>query len=404
MGTTDRPQRRDSARRLIGPPAVAVAALLVSVVLLGAAPAGPSSPDRPPRARWAAQGPSLRSFESCDQLAGYARRHREALGEPFGTIEDGAIREAVPSAAVGEAATSGSVAAGEPVGSSTNVQEQGVDEPDLVKSDGTHIFAIAGDRLEAVDVAGPATVGSLSLPSGPGPGNYSAGHELLLAGDRVLVISNAYLSRAPWSRTVLTEVDVSDPAAMRAVRTMTVDGAYVSARLGGSTARVVTSATASPEPEPIPLARLRDRAAGTVARSPLMPCEDVSRPSRFSGLGMLSVLTIDLRQGLAPIDTDAVMTDGEIVYGSPESLYVATERWLDPDGQGAGTSQVATQIHRFDVADPGSTEYRATGRVPGSMLSQWSMSEHEGLLRVAATTAPPWQADDPSAAGESFVG
>ena len=99
------------------------------------------------------------------------------------------------------------------------------------------------------------------------------------------MISNAYLSRAPWSRTVLTEVDVSDPAAMRAVRTMTVDGAYVSARLGGSTARVVTSATASTEPEPIPLARLRDRAAGTVARSPLMPCEDVSRgrASRASG-------------------------------------------------------------------------------------------------------------------------
>ena len=403
MGTTDRPQRRESARRLIGPLAVAIAALLVGVVLLGAALAGPSSPDRPPRGRWAGQGPSLRPFESCDQLAGYARRHREALVEPFGTIEDGAIREAVPSAAVGEAATSGSVAAGEPVGSSTNVQEQGVDEPDLVKSDGTHIFAIAGERLEAVDVAGPTTVGSLRLPSGPGPGAYSSGHELLLAGDRLLVISNAYLSRAPWSRTVLTEVDVSDPAAMRAVRTMTVDGAYVSARLGGSTARVVTSATASPEPEPIPLARLRDRAAGTVARSPLMPCEDVSRPSRFSGLGMLSVLTIDLRQGLEPIDTDAVMTGGQIVYGSPESLYVATERWLDPDAHGAGTSQVATQIHRFDVADPGSTEYRATGRVPGSMLSQWSMSEHEGLLRVAATTAPPWQADDPSAESESFV-
>ena len=169
MGTTDRPQRRESARRLIGPLAVAIAALLVGVVLLGAALAGPSSPDRPPRARWAAQGPSLRPFESCDQLAGYARRHREALVERAGTIEDGAIREAVPSAAVGEAATSESVAAGEPVGSSTNVQEQGVDEPDLVKSDGTHIFAIAGERLEAVDVAGPTTVGSLRLPSGPAP-------------------------------------------------------------------------------------------------------------------------------------------------------------------------------------------------------------------------------------------
>ena len=74
---------------------------------------------------------------------------------------------------------------------------------------------------------------------------------------------------------------------------------------------------------------------------------------------------------------------------------MATERWLDLDAHGAGTSQPHRDRHRFDVAAPGSTEYRATGRVPGSMLSQWSMSEHEGLLRVAATTAPPWQAGRP---------
>jgi uncharacterized secreted protein with C-terminal beta-propeller domain len=395
MAAPERSARTDPTRRLLGPLTAAVAALPIGVALIGVALAGPSSTDRGPRPGWAPQGPSLRDFESCAELAGYARRHHEAL-EPVAILEGGAIRNAV-------SPTAGEAVASEPAGSSTNVQEQGVDEPDLVKSDGTHIFAIAGDRLQAVDSAGPTTVGSLTLPSGPGADSYASGHELLLAGDRALVISNAYLGRAPWARTVLTEVDVSDPAAMRAVRTMTVDGAYVSARLGGSTVRVVTSTTASPESDPIPLARLRDRAAGTVARSPLMPCEDVSRPSRFSGLGMLSVLTIDLSRGLEPIDTDAVMTGGQIVYASTRSLYVATERWLDPDADGGGASQVATQIHRFDVADPGSTEYRATGRVPGSMLSQWSMSEHEGLLRVAATTAPSWRAGDPNAESESFV-
>ena len=392
MATSERPQRSDRARRLLGPLAVAGAALLVGVVLIGVALAGPSSPDRPPRG--AAQGPSLRAFESCDQLAAYTRRHREALVEPGVVLEDGASREPETAAPVASAS--------EPAGSSTNVQEPGVDEPDLVKSDGTHIFAIAGERLEAVDAAGPTTVGSLRLPTGPGPRAYSSGHELLLAGDSLLVISNAYLSRAPWTRTVLAEVDVSDPGAMRTVRTMTVDGGYVSARLSGSTIRVVTSTTPNAGAGPIPLARLRDRVAGTAARSPLMPCEDVRRPSRFSGLEMLSVLTIDLSQGLEPIDTDAVMAGGQIVYGSSRSLYVATERWLGPEGA-ADTSQVATQIHRFDVADPASTEYRATGRVPGSMLSQWSMSEHEGLLRVAATTAPPWRTGDPGAESESFV-
>ena len=37
------------------------------------------------------------------------------------------------------------------------------------------------------------------------------------------------------------------------------------------------------------------------------------------------------------------------------------------------------------------------------MLSQWSMSEHEDVLRVASTTSPPWTDDGQSAESQSFV-
>ena len=52
--------------------------------------------------------------------------------------------------------------------SGTNVQEAGVDEPDIVKSDGSRIFAIAGGRLNAVDARAdtPALLGSLALLRG----------------------------------------------------------------------------------------------------------------------------------------------------------------------------------------------------------------------------------------------
>ena len=66
------------------------------------------------------------------------------------------------------------------------------------------------------------------------------------------------------------------------------------------------------------------------------------RPVGFSGLGMLTVLTVDLTKGLEPVDSIAVMTDGRIVYASPESLYVATERWADrptPDTPDTGEAR-----------------------------------------------------------------
>jgi uncharacterized secreted protein with C-terminal beta-propeller domain len=47
-----------------------------------------------------------------------------------------------------------------------------------------------------------------------------------------------------------------------------------------------------------------------------------------------------------------------------------------------------TEIHLFDVSDPTLTDYTASGSVDGYLLNQFSMDEHEGMLRVASTTSP----------------
>jgi hypothetical protein len=109
------------------------------------------------------------------------------------------------------------------------------------------------------------------------------------------------------------------------------------------------------------------------------------------------VLTIDLRRGLPWTDADAVMTDAQVVYGSPQSLYVAT-----PAGQGTA-GQDTTQIHRFAATDAPETAYRATGAVPGHLLNQFSLSEHEGVLRVASTREPGPPGDAADGRSESIV-
>jgi hypothetical protein len=256
-----------------------------------------------------------------------------------------------------------------------------------------------------------------------------------LYGDRLLVLSRGGFwaeplpaiaaGIRPWipSESVLAEVDVSNPSALRIVRTLTLDGAYVAARLVGHSARIVaTSQVPSKLPFEQPtgatneaLAAARDRNRAVVASSgvaswlpsyrvsrpgrpapasrPLVQCRNVRRPAAFSGLGMLTVLTVDLAKGLAPIDSVAVMTDARIVYASPESLYVATERWADRPDPARPTvekSGVATAIHTFDISSPSRTQYRASGSVPGYLLSQWSLSEYRGVLRVVSTETPAW--------------
>ena len=143
----------------------------------------------------------------------------------------------------------------------------------------------------------------------------------------------------------------------------------------------------------LPSYRIKRAGAKPGKARPLVQCRHVRRPTAFSGLGMLTVLTVDLTKGLQPVDSAAVMTDGRIVYASPESLYVTTERWADrpdPDKPTEEQAGAQTEIHKFDISSPTKTQYRGSGRVSGYLLSQWSLSEYRGVLRVVSTESPAW--------------
>ena len=383
-------------------------AFVVTVALAVTVGAGAPAADGAKRAKT----PRLKAFSSCAGLIGYARRN--ALRNAGGMITP----RLLPGAGDGPPARESPVAAPEQDFSRTNVQEAGVDEPDLVKTDGRTLFAVGGGALHAVDAraAGLGRLGRIALPED------ASEHELLLHGGRLLVISRlgggdfAFPAQEPPSpprpilpplppppTTLLTEVDVSDPARMRVLRTLKVEGDYVSARLTGATARLVVNSSprALSSVQRVRRAKLRGwlpravltrRASGRRSTRRLLRCRAVRRPRAFSGVDMVSVLTVDMERGLPAVDADAVMADAETVYASTESLYVASRRWIDPErvAEGEPPRSLRTAIHRFDASRPGTTAYRSSGEVRGFLLSQWALSEHAGHLRVASTEAPEW--------------
>ena len=73
------------------------------------------------------------------------------------------------------------------------------------------------------------------------------------------------------------------------------------------------------------------------------------------------------------------MATDPTVYASRDSLYLAAPDnwWRD------------TAIHRFDISDPLDPTYFGGATVTGQLLSQWSLSEHDGYLRVATTNRGP---------------
>ncbi len=122
---------------------------------------------------------ALPAFRSCSDLVGYARRGVARPAVPVRALTGFGGAAVVPRQPRSEPQFAGPVpmpvasapAAAEGRGdagdsySTTNVQEAGIDEPDLVKSDGKRAFVVAGSTLWALDVraAVPAVTGKFAL-------------------------------------------------------------------------------------------------------------------------------------------------------------------------------------------------------------------------------------------------
>ena len=204
----------------------------------------------------AAKKHRLHAFPTCDPFLTYVRSKTLDSVGPFG-------RDGDPSLVLGSVLPATAPAA-EPVAgvdySPTNVQEDDVDEPDIVKSNGRTMFTVADGTLRAIRLDGASTrlVGSLTIDGVEVDSLLLAGKRLLVLGRRqappdavppggpgtpVPLGAPALLAARP--DVVLTEVDVTNPAAMAVEASLTLaDTTVVDAptdRRDGADRALVTS-------------------------------------------------------------------------------------------------------------------------------------------------------------------
>jgi len=108
----------------------------------------------------------------------------------------------------------------------TNVQVQGVDEPDRVKTDGKHLFVSNNDAVAIINAYPPNSTSTLSTLRFPNTSVLG----LEVYQSRLLVIDQ---SGAATTSISLLLYDVSDLSAPRLVANATIPGSYVAARMAG---------------------------------------------------------------------------------------------------------------------------------------------------------------------------
>ncbi|WP_437334888.1 beta-propeller domain-containing protein [Sorangium sp. So ce394] len=121
-------------------------------------------------------------------------------------------------------------------------------------------------------------------------------------------------------------------------------------------------------------------------------CADFYVPEAgTTSYGLTQIESIDLADlDEAPAST-SIIGATDTVYSSHDALYVAARGWQAPTAPSAvNASTDVTHLHKFDlVADPSQPRYVASGSVPGHILNQFSLDEHNGKLRVSTTAMVP---------------
>ena len=132
----------------------------------------------------------LSSFGDCSELLTYYQANALEMVTPYGIggwggsggFAEGGVddssSEAGAAPAAGTATDGASYEAGKDY-SGTNVQEEGVDEPDIVKTDGSIIIAVTNGRVRIVDVQTRKVISTVTLP---GRRDQAQPSEILLHG------------------------------------------------------------------------------------------------------------------------------------------------------------------------------------------------------------------------------
>lgn len=297
--------------------------------------------------------------------------------------------------------------------STTNTQVQGVDEADIVKTNGEKIFYLTNAKLEIIDT----TKKKLAVSKEITFDDNDMPFEMYLDDKYFVVLANCDVYNEPIvldqlktngiSRvrgTSTTKALIYDINSYELVREIEVEGNEIASRKIGENIYIVTNK----------YVYIYDDI--DIENSDILPiCRDTSVSSEYREIPATEVKYFnDLKENpncnymiitsfnLGDLESKAKVNTylgaGNDVYCSKENLYVAKVKRqytytpkitnvIDEAIGVSGTSsnEISTSIHKFSI-DKGEVKHVATGKVYGALLNQFSMDEYDGNFRITTTT------------------
>ncbi|MFQ5871985.1 MAG: beta-propeller domain-containing protein, partial [Candidatus Geothermarchaeales archaeon] len=274
--------------------------------------------------------------------------------------------------------------------STTNIQVEGVDEADIVKTDGEHIYVVSGNTvfiLKAYPPQEAVLLSQIELEGGVTGVFINEGRLVVFEGGSPYW-GGVLEKEGGWSapNTSILVYDVSDGENPALKRNITLDGNYFNSRMIGDYVYVVIQQWVAYQEEDVDLPSIAYRGEIRTIRATDIYYSNVTD----SSYAFTTIAAVNVKDDTeAPTYETFMIGASSTMYVSLSNIYITVPRWQwEPEpllGQLSEPLQT-TDIYRFSI-DRGTIESKASGVVPGIVLNQFSMDEHQDHFRIATTTS-----------------
>ncbi len=352
--------------------------------------------------------PVVGSFDKLKLILDYAGK----FNQPVYRIMDGV---APMPAAMEKSVVAADMANAAPAHSTTNIQVAGVDEADVVKTDGSYIYQLRANDLKITK----ASAGALKAATSLSFENGMNASELYLYGNKLVVIGNKqsyapYQTSMPEARSIMpmysptTQLlfyDVTNPEKPALIRKYEAEGNYLTSRLTGGKLYLIANKwlnTYSLKAENA-VPHFTDSVTGkttSVGFDAIRYFPDTVESNLMITLGF------NLDQPKGEPDKGVYLGSSNNVYANTDSLVVAMDRYHYRvgdimNGFAPPAYTKTTELFKFAL-NSGTVRFKAKGTVPGTVLNQFSMDAYNGNYRIA-TTDDSWSTGDNTTRNNLYV-
>jgi len=354
-------------------------------------------------------------FSSYDELLDFLKTNYES----YDNYTYQYYRGFAPNMAESDSSDSKSSEAGSTDYSTTNVQVEGVDEPDIVKTDGTYLYVLSNQNLFILKAHPAEEAAILSKISMKEDVYFS---ELFINDDYLIVFGSSYnypilyggyieedekngevvTEEDSWevSTSVIHIYDISDKENPELVKDIEIDGTYFDSRMIGNYIYIVSSEYS------YYIFRYYD--GNYSLNVPEITIDNDTKKIPYDQIyyadtpdivdTMMHILSINLND-LEINEKSFLIGVSENMYMSENNIYLVYTRYeyyTEPlTGLPYTSYEETTVIHKIQV-NKGDIEYLGSGEVPGHIINQFSMDEYNSNFRIATTKGFSWDETNPS--------